>query len=181
MKHAWHVGDRVLIHPGERYPQWFAVTIIKIELTGSNGGPYQFGDRDGARVYTFQGPEKEFRDAYGRRKDTVSFNESEVRIVSARRNPWRDCWRGGDIELTDRSEVQLFCYDFGLDGTDNEMRARIEGTFVSGPSGTDHAQHAMVVFDLSAETMSQTRVSVNLWRLLDFGVDTASLWEHTGT
>lgn len=170
-RQSFNVGQEVLMRAKENGNQWLRVEITGIRLISAGGGRYQRGEPTDLEFSYRAG------NGPGYHSPDKTFRESEAFIVHAVPDPHRDCWKGSP-ELTRQHEMQLFFYDFGLDGADSAITASITGKFVSGPSGTDFDHHAKVVFDLSGE-MIDSKVSVNLWRLIDFGVDTQTLWKYT--
>jgi len=170
-RQPFSVGQKVLARKKETGSQWARVEITAIRLVAAGGGKYQSG-KPSELEFSLR-PE----DETDRWRTDTTWRASEIVMVDAARDRYRDCWKRSP-ELTEQYEIQLFCYDFGLDGTDSAVTAGISGEFVSGPNGTDFDHHAKVVFDLSGE-MIDSKVSVNLWRLIDFAVDTESLWKYT--
>lgn len=169
MKRQFKPGDKLLVRLKEDDAEWAEAVVHTARLVAPGGDTwrhdrYQIGDAImGYTVYAES--EQPFRHGrYG-----IDINESTHYIEAAGANPYRPCW-SGEVEISERHELQLLCYDFELDGTDNDALAHLSGAGRLGlpEKGTEHAGFAT----LTVQARPGSRVSINVLRLMRLGIHT---------
>jgi hypothetical protein len=161
MKQRFNTGDEVLVRSkNEPAARWAQGTVYKTWLVAPDGSQWR---HDRYRVdesimgYTLVNEKTDPRyGTYG-----VEVTEKDFYVEAAAPNPYRPCWNG-NVEVTQIHELQLFVHDFGLDGTDTDLIAALEGAQLSTDLGTEHAGHARIVVPIA----SRARVSFNVLRLM---------------
>lgn len=161
MKQQFKPGDTVMVRSKDKpTDRWARGMVYAARLVAPTGDPWR-NDRysvdEAVMGYTLVNEGTDMR--YG--GSGVEVNEKTHDIEPGTPNPYRPCWHG-DVEVTEIHELQLFCHDFGLDGTDTDLIAQLEGAQLSTEQGTEHAGHARIVVPVG----SRARVSFNVLHLM---------------
>jgi hypothetical protein len=167
VKQQFKPGDKLLVRLKDDKAMWVETTVHTARLVAPDGQTWRH-DRyhldDAIMGYTvYVESEQPFQ--YG--KYGVDVSEHTHYIEAAGPNRHRSCWTG-DVEITERHELQLYCYDFELDGTDTDAVAHLTGgTRLGTPEqGTEHATFSTLAID----GRPGSRVSINALRLMHLGI-----------
>lgn len=168
MKQRFTVGAQIMARE-KKDPngKWGEATVLGTKLLAPDATPWRHTEHsveNAVMQYTVFTPTTDVKyGTYG-----IDINEHEHWIEAAGAKPHRPCW-DGDVEITEKHELQLFLIDFGLDGTDTDIVTELTRGYLANEMGTDHDGHSRIVI----EPRSGSRITINTLRLMQMGVHTS--------